>query len=189
MPEPNLFCGRLVRLAAPRPEDAEAFARWSEDPVYQRNLDTDYARPFTVQQMAGRHGSSGGDNTSVLFHLRTLTDDRLIGFMAIFSIEWNNGTCTIATGIGNPDYRGKGYGSDALRLILNYAFNELNLYRVGLDVIGNNTAAIRAYQRAGFREEGRLRGAVNRDGGRTDRILMGILVNEWRNLTTGDEHD
>ena len=95
------------------------------------------------------------DGTSFGFHLRTLADDTLIGFVALFSIEWNNGVGTMAVGIGNPDYRGKGYGADALFLILRYAFAELNLHRVGLDVISYNSAAIRAYERAGLPKRGR----------------------------------
>jgi len=67
-----------------------------------------------------------------------------------------------------------------LSLILNYAFNELNLYRVGLNVISSNERAFRAYRKAGFREEGRLRAAVYRDGQRQDRILMSVLRDEWQ---------
>jgi RimJ/RimL family protein N-acetyltransferase len=189
MPAENLFSGRLIRFAAPRPEDAELFAQWSNDPHYLRNLDTDYARPFSVEQMAARHGRPSTDNTSLLFHLRTLADDRLIGFAAFFSIEWNNGSATIAMGIGDPEYRSKGYGSDALHLLLNYAFCELNLYRIGLDVNGNNPSAIRLYQKVGFKEEGRLRGGLQRDGVRHDRVIMGILRDEWKALHAGGKDD
>lgn len=64
-------------------------------------------------------------------------------------------------------------------MILLYAFYELNLHRVGLDVIGNNTPAIRSYTAVGFQEEGRMREAVYRDGQRYDRIMMSILRREW----------
>lgn len=66
-----------------------------------------------------------------------------------------------------------------MRLILCYAFNELNLNRVGLDVIEYNDQAIRTYQKAGFQLEGRVRSAVLRDGISYDRIMMGILYSEW----------
>jgi RimJ/RimL family protein N-acetyltransferase len=173
----DLFRGRLIRLAAPRQEDAAILARWSHDAGYLRAVDTDYARPRGPEAFVSADGA--GTATAVEFRLRTLEDDRLIGFVALHSIEWNNRAGLLSIGIGEPDYRGKGYGSEALRLILRYAFNELNLERVGLDVIANNLAAIRAYERAGFRQEGTLRGAVLRDGQRHDRIVMGVLRDEW----------
>ena len=182
----DLFRGRLVRLAAPRQEDAATLALWSHDAGYLRAVDTDYARPRGPEAFAPADGA--GAANAVEFRLRTLEDDRLIGFVALHSIEWNNRAGLLSIGIGEPDYRGKGYGSEALRLALRYAFDELNLERVGLDVIANNPAAIRAYQRAGFRQEGVLRSAVLRDGQRHDRIVMGILRDEWLDQArAGDE--
>lgn len=174
----DLFTGTLIRLCAPRPEDSIAFSRWTHDPDYIRQVDTDYARPFTIQQMEEQMKPSGGN--TVYFHLRTLADDTFIGFVVLHSIEWNNQSALMAIGIGEAAYRGKGYGGDALRLILNYAFQELNLYRVGLDVIASNERAVHAYEKAGFRHEGACRGAVCRDGKRIDRMIMGILRDEWK---------
>lgn len=175
----TLFRGRLVRLAAPSRDDAETFARWSEDADYLRHLDTDIARPYSADAYLDRFQPGHEGPNAVVFHLRTLADDRLIGFVALHSIEWNNQAGLLSIGIGVPEYRGRGYGSDALRLALRYAFDELNLYRVGLDVISHNASAIRAYERAGFKHEGALRGAVLRDGRRHDRLYMGILREEW----------
>jgi RimJ/RimL family protein N-acetyltransferase len=176
----NLFQGELVRLVAPAEEDASVLARWSEDAGYLRALDSDYARPVSAHEFAARLAPEHSDSSKVEFHLRTVEDDRLIGFVALHSIEWNNGAALLAIGIGESAYRGKGYGSDALRLILRYAFDELNLHRVGLDVISNNARALRTYEGAGFQREGIMRDAVLRDGSRHDRILMGILQHEWQ---------
>jgi RimJ/RimL family protein N-acetyltransferase len=175
----SLFCGKLLRLAAPRAEDAEIVASWSNDADYLRQVDTDFARPRTTQETTEEINSRRSGNTCIEFHLRTVLDDRLIGFVAIHSIEWNNQIGTISIGIGESEFRGKGYGSEALRLMLNYAFNELNLYRVGLDVIASNTRAIHAYEKAGFISEGLMRSAVMRDGVRGDLLIMGILRTEW----------
>jgi RimJ/RimL family protein N-acetyltransferase len=79
----------------------------------------------------------------------------------------------------NPLDRGKGYGSEALKLLLQFAFLELNLHRIGLDVISYNEPAIRSYIRSGFSEEGRVREAIYREGKRYDRIYMGLLKQEW----------
>ena len=175
----NLFRGELVRLVAPSERDAPVLARWSEDADYLRSVDSDYARPLSVEEATLRLKPEGAHPNKVEFHIRTLADDSLIGFVALHSIEWNNSAGLLAVGIGEPQYRGKGYGTDALRLILRYAFRELNLFRIGLDVIATNARAIHTYERLGFQHEGRMRGAVLRDGLRADRILMGILRDEW----------
>ena len=175
----NLFRGKLVRLVAPSQGDAAEVAHWTEDAGYLRAVDSDYARPLSPEQAAARLAPEAADPNRVEFHLRTLADDRLIGFVALHSIEWNNGAGLLAVGIGEAEYRGKGYGTDALQLILRFAFQELNLFRVGLDVMATNARAIRAYEKLGFQHEGRMRGAVLRDGQRTDRIVMGILREEW----------
>jgi RimJ/RimL family protein N-acetyltransferase len=67
-----------------------------------------------------------------------------------------------------------------MNLILQYAFTELNLRRVTLDVFEYNPRAIRSYEKAGFRHEGRLRGAILREGKRWDMLFMGILREDWR---------
>jgi RimJ/RimL family protein N-acetyltransferase len=178
-PKPNLFRGRLVCLTAPTEQDIHPMARWSQDADYLRAVDSDYARPLSAKDLAERLEEERSDPNGVTFHLRTVEGDRLIGFVALHEIEWNNGAGMLAIGIGDAAYRGRGYGSEALALILGYAFRELNLYRVGLTVISNNHRALRAYEKAGFRREGALRRAVARDGQRHDLVLMGILREEW----------
>lgn len=108
--------------------------------------------------------------------MRTIQDDQLIGFIVIHSIEWNNRAGLLSIGIGDPSFRNKGFGTNALQLMLRYAFCELNLNRVGLDVIEYNKRAIRAYERVGFQQEGRMREAVNRDGKSYDRVIMESFI-------------
>jgi RimJ/RimL family protein N-acetyltransferase len=171
-----LFRGKLVRLAAPLPEDSAHLATWSQDDVYMRLLDDDPVRPMAPTQFANFASPNPSD---YYFHLRTLADDTLIGFVVLFNIKWSSQAAEMAIGIGLPEFRGKGYGSDALRLILKYAFDELNLYRVGLTVIDYNTDAIRAYERVGFVQEGVKRRAIQRNGKRFDLVCYSILREEW----------
>jgi RimJ/RimL family protein N-acetyltransferase len=103
----------------------------------------------------------------------------LIGFIGLFGIEWNHGNAWVGIGLGERDYWGKGYGTDAMCAILDYAFNELNLYRVTLDVFEYNPRAIRSYEKAGFQLEGRVRKMIHRDGRRWDVLVMGVLRDEW----------
>ncbi len=181
----SLFRGRLVRLAAYDPGDASTIVRWTDNREYMRRIDTDPARPLTVEEVAERSGRS--DPYSFYFGLRTLEDDRLIGFVALHSIEWANGAGTFSMGIGDPVDWGRGYGGDAIDLIMRYAFAELNLHRVGVETIATNARIIRLIERAGFQHEGRIREAVHRDGSRVDLVLMGLLRREWEAAHSQDE--
>jgi RimJ/RimL family protein N-acetyltransferase len=174
----DLFVGKLIRLAASTAEDAIAWTRWFSDGTFMRQMDTDYAR-LRSQREFERMLENGDGGNSTSFRIRTVDEDKLIGFIVLHSIEWNNGTALLSMGIGEPDYRARGYGSEALKLVLRYAFTELNLYRVGLNVISSNERAIHAYEKAGFVREGVTRGQVHRDGNRFDLIWMGILREEW----------
>ncbi|WP_379136569.1 GNAT family N-acetyltransferase [Paenibacillus sp. sgz500958] len=173
----NLFRGQLLRFTASYPGDAEQMSRFSENFDYLANLDTDYAVPQAVHAFKE---TESRNPSGVEFMLRPLDNDKLIGFVALFRIEWNNQAARLAIGIGDPDNRGKGYGADALQMILRYGFMELNLHRIGLDVIEYNDRAIRAYMKAGFVEEGRMRASVKRGGTYYDRIIMSVLKDEWQ---------
>ncbi|MDG4656913.1 GNAT family protein [Ectobacillus antri] len=178
----NIFEGTYVRLGMARSEDVEVMAKWGESSVYLRHVDTDIAFP------GGREFTGGLKSNSVSFRLRSKETDMLVGFVALHGIEWNNRTGLLAIGIGEEHLRNKGYGTDALQLILRYAFYELNLDRVGLDVISYNQRAIRTYEKVGFIVEGAMRSAVYRDGKRYDRIIMGILKSEWEAKLTNTMH-
>ncbi|WP_449620487.1 GNAT family N-acetyltransferase [Robertmurraya sp. Marseille-Q9965] len=177
----NFFKGNLVKLTAPKDGDVDIMALWQEDAEYLRNVDTDIAKIKSFSQI---EQEENGNSSDFYFRVRTIEHEELIGFVVIHSVEWNNRAGMLAIGIGDSNYRGKGYGTDTLQLILRYAFHELNLNRVGLDVIEYNEKGIRAYEKAGFRQEGRLREAVQRDGKTFDRIIMGILRSEWEIANT-----
>ena len=86
-------------------------------------------------------------------------------------------------GIGEQTCWSKGRGTDAMRIFLRYAFTELNLHRISLDVLDSNARAIRSYEKAGFVVEGHARQVVRRDGQRGGLIFMGILRDEWLKAT------
>lgn len=171
----SLFTGKRIQLAAPREADADVMAVWYEDSAYERNLDTDFVRPRSADALR----EQGVPEDVVELRIRLLADDRLIGFVALHSLEWANQCAKLAIGIGDAASRGQGYASEAMALLLRYVFLELNLHRVGLDVIDYNDSAVRLYQRAGFVEEGRERERVFRDNKRYDLIFMGLLRGEW----------
>jgi len=174
----NLFTGKLVRLAAPKTEDHETLAKWTNDAEYARMLDSDPARPRGADYWADQEKEDKDHRNAFNFRIRTLEDDKLIGFLSMW-VSWSNQICRVRIGIGEPEYWGRGYGSDALTLGVHYAFRELNLYKVSLNVAQYNTRAIRAFEKVGFQHEGGIRALIYRDGQRYDELQMGIIRPEW----------
>jgi RimJ/RimL family protein N-acetyltransferase len=176
----DLYRGRLVRLAALDPEkDAEAIARWSHDSQYLRLLDSDPARPATAKAIRADMEKRAERGDSNAFGIHTLAEDKFIGFVGLWVVNWASAEAFVGIGLGERDYWGKGYGTDAMRLALRFAFDELNLQRVSLDAFAYNARAIRSYEKAGFRLEGTKRETTRRDGRRYDDVNMGVLREEW----------
>jgi RimJ/RimL family protein N-acetyltransferase len=174
----NGFTGSLVRLAAFDLEhDPEIMARWNQDSEYQQLLSSGPAGLWTPKQI--KEWMEKEWNSGYEFAIHTLSDDRFIGTVGIDGIDWAAGNCWVGIGIGERDYWGKGYGSDAMDLILRFAFASLNLKRMSLDVFEYNRRAYLSYCKCGFKEEGRLRQWMKRGGERFDLIYMGILREEW----------
>ena len=179
-----LFQGELVCLAPPEPDrDAEVESRWTHDAEYLRLLAPDPARPFSPGHIKKRYemAEKEGDKAHSQFHfaIRALDGDRLLGFVRLEYVEWAHGAGMVRLGIGDPHERGRGYGSEALGLILRYAFDELNLHRLMAITSDYNPGAVRFFERAGFAVEARQRQAQQRDGRRWDTLIMGLLRPEW----------
>ena len=177
----HLFQGQLVTLVAADAEaDAPLMARWSHDTEFRRQLDSQPARMWIAGELKGElEQELAAEAHNVTFFIRTLAEDRPIGFVGLDGIAWTHGEACLGINISEQADRGKGYGTDTLHVLLRYAFAELNLYRVSLEVFADNARAIRSYEKAGFVVEGRLRQPVSRDGRRWDMLLLGLLRLEW----------
>ncbi|WIM05116.1 MAG: GNAT family N-acetyltransferase [Candidatus Nitricoxidivorans perseverans] len=101
--------------------------------------------------------------------------DRHVGNIGLHEINWIHRKATLAILIGEADSRGKGFGTEAVDLLVAHAFGRLNLHRVELGVRADNMAAIRAYANAGFREEGLFREALLSRGKYFDIVRMARL--------------
>ncbi len=182
----DLFVGELVRLTAEEPETLAKYnSEWIRDSEYTRLLDADRSFPFSLRQIKKWIEKDLEPDQMAFnfgFAIRTLSENRLIGGIGLDGVKWPHGEAFAGIGVGERELWGKGYGTDAMRVILRYAFTELNLERVSLDVFGYNPRAIRSYEKIGFKFEGRVRNMLNRDGQRWDEIFMGILKAEWEGL-------
>jgi RimJ/RimL family protein N-acetyltransferase len=182
----GLFEGQLVRLSSEDPQTlAQAFARWNQNSEYFRLLDSDPAHLWSANKFKEflEKDLESSLPANLLFSIRTLDADKLIGFIALDGINWTDRDSYVAIGIGEPDFWGRGCGTDAMRLMLRYAFTELNLHRISLNVYAYNQRGIRSYEKCGFKHEGCIREFVLRDGRRSDMLHMGILRSEWESLS------
>jgi RimJ/RimL family protein N-acetyltransferase len=178
----TLFQGEMVQLAAVNPEkDSKLFAKWARDTEYLRMLDTSPVRQWSEKQYKKwfKEDLEKENQDEFLFLIRTLANDEAIGFIELDGVHWSHGDSFVGIGIGEREYWSKGYGTDAMNVILRFAFDELNLYRVSLNVFEYNQRAIRSYEKVGFVVEGREREFLRRAGRRWDMIFMGILKTEW----------
>ncbi len=121
------------------------------------------------------YASIGGDRTKVMVTIRRRDDLRLLGYVQVTNIHPVCRSGEMGILIGDETDRGKGFGQEALRLMLRHCWNDLNLHRVTLYVHGDNPRAVHTYGKAGFHEEGRMREAGYVDGRFVDIVVMGAL--------------
>jgi RimJ/RimL family protein N-acetyltransferase len=115
----------------------------------------------------------------VLFAIRLMPSNTLIGSCQLHTIQPVHRSAELQVRIGDADCRHKGYGTQTMKLLLQYGFGDLNLNRIHLHVLANNQAARRLYERFHFRQEGCLRSAVFIDGRFQDVVLMALLRDEY----------
>jgi hypothetical protein len=180
----QLFEGQLIRLAPiDHEKDAEIESKWMHDPEYLRMLWTKPARPLSPAQVKKAYEAIEKEmeesKSTFYFTIRQREDERLLGFIKLYWIEWTNGNGWLELGIGDPQDRRKGYGGEALSMVTRYAFAELNLYRLSVMVPEYNLPALGLFAKAGFVEEVRRREALQRDGRYWDAIHLGLLREEW----------
>lgn len=178
---PEALVGETIVLRRHQPENLDAFRRWYSDaevarltryrdgPMKPDEID----RFFTARVL-------GIDSLTLAVHLRA--KDRLIGSCAFSQLDADNGSALFHITIGEKDLWGRGYGTEATRLMLDHAFSTMGLHRVSLAVFSFNERAIRSYEKVGFVVEGRAREAIFRDGRFWDEISMSMLASEWRTL-------
>ena len=168
--------GERIYLSPRNTEDVEIFTEWLND--------------FEITDYTGRSGSSmtlegekkyleENSNPEATFVIVTLDKDEMIGTVGLEQIENINRVATLGIMIGNKNYLSKGYGTEAIRLILEYGFNYLNLHCIKLNLLSTNERALKCYKKCGFKESGRIRECKFVNGKYYDSIYMDILAHEF----------
>ena len=186
---PEVLEGSRVVLRRHVAENLAAFRRWYSDPEIARLARYQEApmRPEEIERFfAARVVGDGA--LAMAIHERPT--DRLVGTCAFSQLDGDNGSALYHITIGEKDAWGRGYGTEATRLMLDHAFGALGLHRIALFVFEFNERAIRTYQRCGFVIEGRARESIFRDGRWWDELAMSVLESDWRTQRqSGAEQD
>src|SRR3954453_7643011 len=180
-PEPDfIVVGERVALGPLRRDLAAAYARWMNQHEVRRGLDhMGIATPQSQEKWVDENLEKGAkrEPEAVEFTIYDRADATPVGTAGLFQIGHANGTAKFGIALG--ERRGQGFGTEATRLVLDYAFQALKLRNVLLEVLAWNTAGLAAYERAGFRRVGVRRGAVISRGRPSDVVLMDAIPEDF----------
>lgn len=169
----------MVRLRSLEVDDYEAFYRWSQDPTVTRYSLSSYAYPQSKSDIKRSLSEINDSPKTVSFGLCCTATDQLIGYAGINDISPLNRSGEYFILIGDKAYWGRGIATLVTRLVTQFGFRSLGLHRIELTAFMANSAAIRAYEKAGYQHEGVQRQAGYRDGQFMDKVMMSALVSEW----------
>lgn len=179
MKEPFIV-GQKVYLRPLEVDDIDNFVTWLNDEEVNKYL----IRTMPLNRVREKEFLEGlyKDNHEIILGIALKANDELIGVIGLHKISLPFRNAEMGIIIGDKSRWSKGYGSEAVRLMLKYGFDQLNLHRVYLTVLDFNLRAIRVYEKSGFKMEGTFREHVYRHGKYCDVLIMGILRDEWRSL-------
>jgi RimJ/RimL family protein N-acetyltransferase len=171
-----MIVGQKTRLRGIEREDIPTFVKWFNDPGVRHYLEM--YLPMSTAAEEGWFEAQLKDDSSRIFAIET-EEGVHIGNISLGNLDWKNRNAAIGIVIGEKEYWGQGYGTDATIALVDFAFKEMNLHRVYLHTYDFNERAIRCYEKCGFRHEGRAREAHFTDGKYHDYLLMAILREEF----------
>ncbi len=170
--------GRSIYLSPHDLADIDTYLKWFNDPEVKKTLLLRHAVTRQVEEEFLRKVGTPPNFNFFALHLQS--NDQLIGSCDVKVIDWPSRVGNLGIAIGEKSKWSKGYGTEAVGLLLRYGFGSLNLHRIQLEVFADNSGGIRCYEKCGFKHEGRRREADFFDGKYRDVLVMGILEGEWR---------
>jgi RimJ/RimL family protein N-acetyltransferase len=171
VPGEKVYLGQIQKDLAP------VYRHWLNDLRMSRTLGP--IRPFTDQDEEEWIEAARKNDSVVIFGIYEREGGKPVGNTHLAGVRSLHRSAEFGIGIGESWARGKGYGTEATRLVVDYGFNVLGLHHIWLRVVDYNYAGLRAYEKVGFKEAGRLREAWRFGGKQHDLIVMDILAREF----------
>ena len=175
-----MYNGDLVKLRAYKEDDVERAVEFINDEEVKKLLDSNIPFPMTKwQEEEWVKSRKAETNFTYDFAIEDLDTGKYIGGCSINECNLKNRNCTIGIMIGDKNCWGKGYGSDALKVLIKFIFEEVNMDKIKLNVFSFNKRAISCYKKVGFKEEGLLKREIYRNGRYYDEVPMALFKEDW----------
>jgi RimJ/RimL family protein N-acetyltransferase len=174
-----MYEGQNVRLREYRKEDIPLRLNYLNDAEVCCNITPDVPYPITLREEEKWFEAITAVSDTYKFAIEAIEDNQFIGGCSINGVDWKNSVVTIGIFIGSKKHRSRGFGTDAMKILLKFIFLQMNINKVRLTVYSYNQSAIRCYEKCGFKVEGVLRQEIYKDGKRYDKIAMGLLKEEY----------
>jgi RimJ/RimL family protein N-acetyltransferase len=171
-----MIFGEKSCLRRPEREDYALIWHWCNDPELQR-LTMHYPFSPNFDELEFHYNKTISDPLTECFVIHSF-DNKAIGTIDLYNIDLRNRKSSLSIMIGENEYRDRGYGQDALKTIINFAFKELGLMRIETKVVEYNKKAIRSLENCGFLQEGCLKKRILWDGKFHNQYIMAILNHE-----------
>ena len=169
--------GERLYLSPINPDDVDAYLKWINE---DKTLAVNFGQyPLMVSSKSDLNWLYEPPKNMHRFAIVLHDNDVLIGSISLHNIDHLNRNAFIGIFIGGEEHRSRGYGAEAIRLILNYGFMTMNLHSINLTVHADNYGGIKCYEKAGFREVGILPEVLFINGKYVDKIYMSILESEF----------
>lgn len=172
----NIIVGDQINLRALNESDSSRLLKWVNNP--ELKIMTGTVFPVSNLEHERWFENKITNQDEKMFGIEIIEESELIGVVGLKSINYINSNAELYIYIGNQTYFGKGYGKDAVQTIIKFAFEELNLHKVYLEVFSYNKKAQSLYEKVGFKVEGILKESLFKQGSFYDKIIMGIINNQ-----------
>jgi len=174
--------GERVLLRPVKRSDISYFLKWFNDPEILQYVGlylpmTEMSEEKFIEDLGTTRARS-----DVVLVIEAIEGDstKPIGSCGLHNISPKDHNALFGIVIGEKDYWSKGYGTEAARLLIDYGFQQLNLHRISSGALAFNDRSIKLHKKLGFREEGRLRQAMFKNGQYHDHVQFGLLRTEWK---------
>lgn len=174
-----MFTNKRIKLRKLTIEDHLIYNEWRNDPEVMQST-SPYLDLYSLSETHSFIEMILNQDNAKGYIIETLDNHKAIGIISIINIDYKNRNAELIIDIGDKTMWNKGIGTEAIELILNIVFNEMNLHRLFLQVFAFNDSAIALYSKLGFTKEGQLREALYRNGKYHDIINMSILKVEYQ---------
>lgn len=156
----------------------ERYLAWLNDSEVTKGLDT-ISKPYTIEMLSHYVSAAIADHLGYMFIIVDKETNLPIGTARVHNVNTKSATCNLGMMIGDKKHWGKGYGKKIYKLLITFAFQELNIRRIWEAAHANNVASLAMCEGLGFKREGVLREHIITESGPQDKILLGLLKKEW----------